>query len=311
MLSCKRRWLPCITLCVFVLGLVQPANGQAENKSQELDDIPAIVARIRAGEVTASGDLRKYVAQHGTAVVRKLIAFVADDDVRVRREIVIALGGSSDITVVPILEARLKDSNVNVRREAIDAIFRRPRTELACMPRSFINHLGEYASLWDENSYKAVLLLGDLNARSKVSELRAILRQAENIKDPLSQRYVLAPRMKDAATKALFKLKDKEATSRITAAFQAKDVESISFAIQAVVYADREDFVPRLLPLLDDLRDAENIAPSGGRYCLRVRDLAVNAIYDLTHIDFGFKIYRGPKYTDDEAAIVRDRVVRR
>jgi hypothetical protein len=119
---------------------------------------------------------------------------------------------------------------------------------------------------------------------------------------------VLVPRVSEAVTKALFKLKDAQATANVLASLRKEDVKNRVFGIEALAFADRTEFATALLPLLDDTRDAENIAPSGGSFFLRVRDLSVNAIAALTGLDFGFVVQRGERYTDKQAGAVRDRV---
>ena len=195
----------------------------------------------------------------------------------------------------------LKSADINDRRNAADELSRLS-SDLAGWPdiRSLSTNLIEYLQRWDENSYKAALLLGDIGRNDSVPILRSVLKKADGIKDEMDDRKVIAPRMKEACLKALLKLREPEAQTEIKKMLEGTSPQQRANAIEAISYAGRKDMVKLLVPLLDDDRDAVNIAPSGGSFYLRVCDLAVNTIVDLAKLSVSFSIQRGEKYTPNQ-----------
>jgi hypothetical protein len=171
-------------------------------------------------------------------------------------------------------------------------------------PDKMLEVLAVHAGRWCGTSDKAALLIGDLGGKSQMDALRKILRQAGTIHGDMDVRTHLVPRMEDACVKALFKLGDKNATERVRASLKRRDIPSIVFAIEAVAYAGKKEYLSQLLPLLDDTRDARKIAP-GWNYYLKVRDLALNAIVEVSGIRPSFRLQSHTRYTDDEVAEVK------
>jgi hypothetical protein len=110
------------------------------------------------------------------------------------------------------------------------------------------------------------------------------------------------------ALQVLFKLHDSEATAEVLACLSADGVASRTLGIGCVQYAERKDYVPFLLPLLDDAREAARFGPvadfpASEQFHCKLRDLAANAISGLLAIDQKrFKTIRSRIFNDDELA---------
>jgi hypothetical protein len=202
--------------------------------------------------------------------------------------------------------ALLKSHDMNTRRRAIDEMFSMSSkvSEMARDPSVTVG-LNDYAQKWDENSYKAVLLLGRMGAEQSKPMLKSILAESRGIVGPMDDRYVLAPRMQLACLKALLRLKDDEAEREVLSLLGSNEAESRVKGIECISYADDKKLIPHLVPLLDDKRDAVNVAPSGASYFIRVCDLAVNTITDVGQLNVSFDVQYGARYSDEQLGEVR------
>ena len=197
--------------------------------------------------------------------------------------------------------ALLKSQDMNARRRAINEMFSMsPQVSEMAGDSSVADSLIDYAQKWDENSYKAVLLLGRMDAEQSKAMLRSLLSESRGIVGPMDDRYILAPRMQLACLKALLRLKDDEARKEVVSLLSSSNVESCVKGIECVSFAADKTLIPNLLALLDDKRDAVNIAPSGANYFIRVCDLAMNAIASISQTKTSFAVQNGARYSDDQ-----------
>lgn len=200
----------------------------------------------------------------------------------------------------------LKSQDMNTRRKAIDEMFSMSsKVSLMSADSSVAGDLTDYAQKWDENSYKAVLLLGRMGAAQSKTMLKSILEESRGIVGPMDDRYVLAPQMQLACLKALLRLKDDEAEKEVLSLLGSNEVESRVKGIECISYADDKKLIPKLVPLLDDKRDAVNVAPSGASYFIRVCDLAANAITDVGQMKLSFDVQYGTRYSDEQLGELR------
>ena len=137
-----------------------------------------------------------------------------------------------------------------------------------------------------------------------LKEKKAEAEQIERKVDPMDQRNNLAPKVRMACLKALLRLGDEESMREVRSLLQSSKVEDRAQGIECVSFADAKTLVSDLVPLLDDKRDAVNIAPSGASYSLRVCDLAVNAIADISKVKTLFTVQHGARYSDEQIAEV-------
>lgn len=286
--------------------LVRPSAGLPLQRSAADADlrtrIETAVAQIRNGDLSKNAVLR----QMGKEAVPILIEYANDDSRYVRDMVSLALGESGDERAIPTLVDRLMlDDNPNVWRRAINGLRRHPTQTLQrYSPDTLLHALAVHLGRWTGTSPDAALLIGDLGDMSQMSTLRKILRQASDIAGPMDVRTHLVPKMKDACLKALFKLGDKTAITIVQTSFKRDDVSSIVFAVEAVAYAGKKEYMKDLIRLLDDSRDAVRPSPGWPSY-LRVQDITLNAIVQLSGIKPSFPLRNLTRYTDGEVMEVK------
>jgi HEAT repeat protein len=293
-------------LLVMLCLAVGPSGGLASQRSPADADlrmrIESAVAQIRNGDLSKNAALR----QMGKEAVPILIEYAKDENRHVRWVVTIALGESDDERAIPVLLDRLLvDENTNVWREAVNGLCRFPAEALKkYSSEKLVQVLAVHLRRWSGTSPDAALLIGDLGEASQISTLRKMLAEAEYVGGPMDSRTHLVPKMKDACRKALFKLGDKRAIRTVERSFRGDDVGGIVFAVEAVTYAGKKEYMKDLLRLLDDSRDAVRPAPGWDLY-LRVKDIALNAIVQLSGAKPSFRVRNMILYTDDELAEVK------
>jgi len=169
-----------------------------------------------------------------------------------------------------------------------------------------------YLESWGGNSDKAALLLGRIGHRESISLLKEKKAEAEQITrkaDVMDDRTDLAPKVRLACLKALLRLKDNEARKEVVSLLASTDVESHVKGIECVAYGNDETLIPNLLPLLDDGRDAVNIAPSGASYFIRVCDLAADVLRNYYHIEL--ESQKSTRYSDRDLEVLQKRGLRK
>ena len=294
-----------------------PTTFAASHLETDVDlrrQVEEAVAKIKEGR---SGQLA-VLAQLGKDAIPILIDHVDDDNADVRGAIACILAESLDERAIPALVERLLvDDNPNVWDEAVGGLCRYPMRMLKKQSfRKLLDALGTHAGRWDRTSYKAVLLIGDLRVKSKVDDLRKILLEAREIQGEVTDeeledeervwetaRMGRVLKMKRACVEALFKLGDEKATRKVRASLKRDDAKSIAFGIEAVAYAGKKHYVKELLPFLDDDRVA--IKPPGWPSYLRVKDIALNAIVQLSGIQPSFRLQTLVPYKDEQVGEVK------
>jgi len=99
---------------------------------------------------------------------------------------------------------------------------------------------------------------------------------------------------------ALVRLKDSASRQNYVAMLQNTELKQRVQALKDLVYIGDQTLVPYILPLLDDLRNALNVAPGGYTYFIRVCDVAINAIDELLNHPFPFKVDQIKQYSPEE-----------
>lgn len=274
--------------------------GPADNDLKK--QIEKVVAQIREGDFSKGVAFRSM----GRQAIPILIEYADDHNPHVRDIVTLVLGESADERAIPTLVERLMlDDNPNVWRRAINGLRRHPPQTLKVhCPDRLLQALEAHLRRWGGTSPEAALLIGDLGGNPQMHALRRILKESQSIRGDMDVRTHLVPKMKDACLKALFKLGDKDATEEVRASFERDDVPGIVFAVEAVVYAGKKEYTKNLMRLLDDSRDAVRPSPGWGSY-LRVQDIAINAIVQLSGIKPSFPLRKLTRYADDEVAEVK------
>ncbi len=291
----------CLVACLGICGLSCFGSEDSAADADVKSKVEEAVARIRAGHLSQMPTLR----QLGKKAVPFLIEHADDDNPDVRRIMTMALGESLDERAIPVLLDGLLDADSNVRRTAIRHLYYLwdRETLKKHLSETMLELLAKHAARRTGSSYMAALLIGDLGGKSQMDALRKILKQAESIWRDVDHRTVHVAELRDSCLKALFKLGDEKTTQTVVASLKRDDVASIVFGIEAVAYAGKKEYIKDLLPFLGDNRDA--VRPSPGWNYLRVRDIAVNAIVELSGVRPSFKLRTFTPYTDEQVAEVK------
>lgn len=81
---------------------------------------------------------------------------------------------------------------------------------------------------------------------------------------------------------------------------QQNDPKQRALALHDFIYISDRSMLNDIAPLLDDLRDALNVAPSDSKHYIRVADVAVNVLDAALDHPFSFQIDHQRKYTTEE-----------
>ncbi len=205
--------------------------------------------------------------------------------------------------------AKFKSSDANAQYEAVDYFEQMAAKKGLALPADLSRtDLEAYLKRWAGNSDNAALLLGRLNRKESIALLKERMAEAEEIErkaDDMDHRNALAPKVRMACLKALVRLRDEKAIQNVRSLLQSNKVEDRARGIECISFANDRTLVPDLLPLLDDKRDAVNIAPTGASYYLRICDLAVDAVAGIGEVKTSFTVQRGARYTDEQITEVR------
>ncbi|HEY3065956.1 MAG TPA: HEAT repeat domain-containing protein [Methylomirabilota bacterium] len=101
---------------------------------------------------------------------------------------------------------------------------------------------------------------------------------------------------------ALARLGERRARQAYLERLRADNPRQRAAALEDLLYIGDRRLVLDVLPLLDDLREAVNVAPSATRYFIRVCDVAVNVLDVLLQHPFSFKVERVRRYSAEELA---------
>ncbi|NBK25032.1 MAG: hypothetical protein EOM68_23780 [Spirochaetia bacterium] len=218
---------------------------------------------------------------------------------------------AEESAAMPMNTPSLRASDKNVRREAMDALYREYGKDYSDLSAEHLDKqdLEYFLQRWEENSYMAALLLGQFGQTDSIPVLERVREEARAINDKadeMDDRRAIASRMEYACLKALLRLGDRNAAVQVKQMLVAGDSEGRVRGLECISYARQTDLIPDVLPLLDDGRDALNIAPSGGTFYLRVCDIAANTINEVIKVDLPFPVEQGQRYTQDQLSQLRE-----
>lgn len=195
---------------------------------------------------------------------------------------------------------RLESADRNERRMAMEEVYSvAARGDGMGLPEDAIRAIRDHAGRWEENSDRAILALGMLGDRSSMGLVRSVWQECGQVaKDPLDDRLVLVPRMRKACVMALCKMGDAEAVAEVEHLLDSDDPMAIAEGIECAAHGGAGRFASRLTALLEDDRDAVNVAPSGAFYWLRVCDFAANALVEALPVSASEGIQPGVRWED-------------
>lgn len=108
------------------------------------------------------------------------------------------------------------------------------------------------------------------------------------------------PHAAHAAKLAMVRLGVKEYKEQYAASFGDADPAVSVRALQDFEYVRDQQFLPLILPLLDDERNGLNVGPSKSKIWLRVCDVAVNVLSEVYGQPFPFEVNDLKQYTMEE-----------
>ncbi|HNU00531.1 MAG: HEAT repeat domain-containing protein [Acidobacteria bacterium] len=277
-------WRVCLLFVFFcsvgVLGSAPQNDAEAE-LARTLD-------RLKAGDLT--------LFQHLTSIIRSDPAlakpFLNDPDPFVRRRITSALTNAKHPDAIPFLLFKLQDDEGDIRRSAIIGLTLFPRDVLfqRCTAES-IEAIYRQACRWEDRCDDAFKIVGDWGDPAWIPRLReqrdkaahALILKETSPHPPHNVFY--APAIVQACWMAMVKLGDAEATEQLRLMAFTPEILPRVFAIKCLEYLKREAWTDTLIPLLDDERDALNIAPRPSVFYHRICDLALIALIRIYGIE--------------------------
>lgn len=223
----------------------------------------------------------KRILHEGTNAVPYLLPYLKDPDNSTREKMAVVLGEIPDARAVLPLASMLQDNDSNVRRRAINALHKINRAhqiEGQQTIGSLLSSLIDYGRKADEDSFKAVLILGQLAGKESIPEVKRLRDEAASLAHNGGGPAVVAERTENACLKALAKLGDSQARNEVARLLESSDPTVRVRGIDVVQYVGK-DMADALVPLLRDERDALDVSPSmQGNYFLRVCDVAADAL---------------------------------
>lgn len=268
-------------------------NASETSSSQE-----AIVFEVKeAVFLAAQGDRSKLRALpvQGDSLVAFIEPFTRDSNDRVRDAALDVVRTTQSSNSVPILAGALHDSNRDIRRRVILSLNEFPTPLLAPYAEALIPALLDTATSHDDGADKAILVLGRIGDARAIAEIKKIRQDAAGATKKSS---ALAKAMNRSALMALVKLGDGDSQKEVSALLSTDTVESRVEGIVITEYAGRS-MADRLVPLLDDTREALDISPSmQGDYFLRVCDLAATALRRI--LDPSREVRNGLRYSSEK-----------
>jgi HEAT repeat protein len=126
---------------------------------------------------------------------------------------------------------------------------------------------------------------------SSEAVIGALRRQQDSERDEAARHSIFL---------ALARLEDPESQVAFSKLLRGPEVRLIVGALADYGYVRDRRFLPDILSLLDDPRNAKNVAPSSGVFYIRLCDVAVNTLDDVLGHPFPFTVSPIKKYTTEE-----------
>ena len=283
-----QRLSPSLRVCLlFVFFCSVGVLGSAPQNDSEAE-LARILAKKKAGDVYQTELLYKIVRSN--LVIAK--PYLNDPDPKIRFWITTALANSKQPDAIPLLLLKLQDDEGDIRRSAIIGLTLFPRDVLfkRCTAES-IEAIYRHACRWEDRCDDAFKIVGDWGDAAWIPQLReqrdkaahALILKETSPHPPPNVFY--APAIVQACWMAMVKLGDAEATEQLRLMAFTPEILPRVFAIKCLEYLKREAWTDTLIPLLDDERDALNIAPRPGVFYHRICDLALIAMIRIYGIE--------------------------
>jgi len=240
-----------------------------------------LVARITAKDWTIVDGAATFDAGTASAVA----ALLERPDPQLRELTVHVLDATDGADARRALLKALNDPDNVVRAAAARFVGRRRVAEdLPAVLQQIQQNPDEYVR------EQLALAVGKTGAREAIPVLEESLTRERDV------------HARHAMTLALARLGAPQSRTAVLARLRVQDPKERVAALQDVLYLDDRTLAAEVLPLLDDLRDAKNVAPSHGRLMIRVCDAAVNTLDVLLGHPFPFPVSGVQRYTPEQLA---------
>lgn len=234
--------------------------------------------------------------------VKHLISLTSHQDPQVRSGALLCLNKTGGEEARAAFIKALKDTSYDVRCDVCHYLHQNYAPDI--LP-ALIHELGKNPN--DFIREEIALIIGKIGEPKAIPELRKffekekdafakynILLAMARLKDPESQNVILNRLQNNK------KFIQPEEVIDYSARRTPKDVKMLYLALKEFEYMNDENLASRLLPLLNDERDAVNMAPSGHVCYIRVCDVAINILDVVLNHPFKFKVERWRRYTPSE-----------
>ena len=212
-----------------------------------------------------------------------IMALLDDGDPQVRELAIYCLNEvGGEIARQGFLKA-LKDPDDQVRSAACQFLqTNHDREDLPIL-------LGELATNEDEYVREHVaLVIGRIGESGVIATLKA--RQELELDADASHGFSLA----------LIRLGDAESRQAYFERLQQNEPKQIAIALRDFEYIHDRTMLPKIMPLLDDKREAVKVGPSGGAHFIRVCDVVVNVLDVVLDHPFSFKVNQIRQYSQEQ-----------
>jgi hypothetical protein len=250
----------------------QPGKGRKMTVEQ-------IVERVRQNDRSVLQSPEQIPTEAG----EPLLELLSEDDMDVRELALLSLhyaGGS------PARQGIIK--SLNDKAEAVRSVACRflpdheDSADLPALLHQLTNNADAYVR---EHVALSIGRLGDAQAA------RFLNNQLKQETDPDVQRAIRL---------ALARLGDEPMRQEYLARFGDAEPAVRVSALEDFLYVRDEKSLPYIRPLLDDLRDAKNVAPAGHQYYIRVCDVAVQILDAYLGHPFDFDVQLAKRYSIEE-----------
>ncbi len=299
-------WKVCITFLIAAV-LLTPSC-QKENPESNIQDSPKDKSQAEISSVnhkSSASDQRKAVIMSPQQIVEQIklknwelvsepgqvgpeagtaiLALLNEPDSEVRELALHALNQVGDKIARQGFLRALKDQDDMVRSAAGQFLLNHHHNEdLPTLKKELAQH--EEESVRED----VALVIGKIGDKDTIDTLMTQLNQ-ETDEDA-----------RHAMSLALARLGEPKNRQAYLQRLQQNDPKQRASDLNDFIYLSDHSMLNDILPLLDDLRDALNVAPSDSKHYIRVADVAINALDAALEHPFSFQIDHQRKYTSEE-----------
>jgi HEAT repeat protein len=240
-----------------------------------------IIDKIKNKEWDAVQDAKSIEGEPDDSIIQQ----ASDNDVEVRELTLFCLNEIGGEKAIETFVRSLKDSEEDIRSRAVKFLHEHHSDKV--LPE-LLNELKENQDYYVRE--QVALIIGKIDEPSAVPDLK---KRYKKEGDEIVMKNI---------SLAMARLKDEDSQKVVLDNLQEEE-EVVKVRYQALMdfeYINDKDLVNNLLPLLDDTRDAKNVAPAGHEYFIRVCDVTINVLNVVLDQPFEFSAGELRRYTSGE-----------